>query len=122
MSQQKFFVKNISLLITFTLSTLLIGAEIPAEQIQGTFLGTKTTTDIMAQPEQKDLQTRNPQVVALSFLASSLTDAPGVFPPDTMGAVGPTQFMVVIHERVRTFSKATGRVDGVMGLCKTMSS
>src|SRR5439155_19801006 len=53
------------------------------------------------------------QTVGFSFTAATLADASG-FPPDSMGAVGPTQFLVVINGRVRTFNKSTGSADGVL--------
>src|SRR5881394_917424 len=53
------------------------------------------------------------QTVDFSFTAATLADASG-FPPDPMGAVGPTQFLVVINGRVRTFNKSTGSADGVL--------
>jgi hypothetical protein len=36
------------------------------------------------------------------------------FPPDSMGAVGPTQYMVFVNGRLVTFNKNTGVADGVM--------
>ncbi|HNJ43053.1 MAG TPA: hypothetical protein PKZ53_21400, partial [Acidobacteriota bacterium] len=36
----------------------------------------------------------------------------GAFPPDTMGAVGPTQYCVAVNGRFRTFNKTTGVADG----------
>ena len=42
------------------------------------------------------------------------------FPPDTMGAVGPTQFIVCINGRIKSFNKSTGAADGVMN--STLSS
>src|SRR5262249_39646757 len=53
------------------------------------------------------------QTVADSFTAATLADASG-FPPDPMGAVGPSQFLMVINGRVRTFNKTTGAADGVL--------
>jgi len=53
------------------------------------------------------------QTVGFSFTAATLGDASG-FPPDSMGAVGPAQFLVVINGRVRTFDKVTGTPDGVL--------
>ncbi|MDX2030385.1 MAG: proprotein convertase P-domain-containing protein [Blastocatellia bacterium] len=43
----------------------------------------------------------------LSFNAASLSDT-GAFPPDTMGAVGPSQFLVAVNGRIRVFDKKTG--------------
>src|SRR5688572_28331500 len=36
--------------------------------------------------------------------------------PDTMGAVGPTQYLVVLNSVVRSFNKNTGLQDGVLDL------
>jgi hypothetical protein len=36
----------------------------------------------------------------------------GYFPPDTMGAVGPTQFVVTINGRIVSYNKTTGAADG----------
>ncbi len=55
-----------------------------------------------------------PQTVSTpNFLGATLADT-GAFPPDTMGAVGPTQFVVHVNGRVRTFNKTTGVADGVI--------
>jgi hypothetical protein len=43
-------------------------------------------------------------------------DTGNVTPPDTMGDVGPTQYLVGLNGRVRTISKATGVADGVLDL------
>ncbi|MEA2971729.1 MAG: hypothetical protein QOG82_187 [Actinomycetota bacterium] len=40
----------------------------------------------------------------------------GGFPPDTMGAPGPSQFFVTLTGRMRTFTKATGLADGIVDL------
>ncbi|MDQ4120779.1 MAG: hypothetical protein M3209_04965 [Acidobacteriota bacterium] len=40
----------------------------------------------------------------------------GAFPPDTEGEVGPTQFVVFVNGRLRTFNKTTGVADGVMNV------
>src|SRR5260221_7638109 len=36
------------------------------------------------------------------------------FPPDCMGTVGPTQFVVFVNGRLVTFDKTTGAADGVL--------
>ena len=54
-----------------------------------------------------------PQTIGLNFTGPTLTDT-GSFPPDTMGAVGPTQVVVFVNGRIRTFNKTTGAADGVM--------
>ncbi|HVE56402.1 MAG TPA: carboxypeptidase-like regulatory domain-containing protein [Pyrinomonadaceae bacterium] len=53
-----------------------------------------------------------PQPVALQFTGATLTDT-GAFPPDTMGAVGPSQFVTFVNGRIRSFTKA-GVADGVL--------
>jgi hypothetical protein len=49
----------------------------------------------------------------LNFLGPTLADA-GAFPPDTQGAVGPSQFLVTINGRFRSYDKATGVADGAL--------
>ncbi len=51
----------------------------------------------------------------LNFAGPTLPDA-GAFPPDTMGTVGPAQFIVAINGRLRSYSKTTGVADGVMNV------
>ena len=46
----------------------------------------------------------------LNFTAATYFDCSG-WPPDTMGAVGPTQFVAALNGRVRSFKKATGLAD-----------
>ena len=53
------------------------------------------------------------QTGSTSFTAATLRDT-GAYPPDTMGVVGPTQFVAAVNGRIRTFNKATGTVDGVL--------
>ncbi len=48
----------------------------------------------------------------LAFDGATLTDT-GAFPPDSMGTVGPTQFIVFVNGRIRSFTKA-GVADGVL--------
>ena len=38
----------------------------------------------------------------------------GSVPPDSMGAVRPTQFIVIVNGRIKSFNKTTGVVDGVL--------
>jgi hypothetical protein len=54
-----------------------------------------------------------PQTTAISFTGATLADT-GAFPPDSMGAVGPTQFIVAVNGRFRSFNKTTGVADGVL--------
>src|SRR5262249_15036810 len=45
-----------------------------------------------------------PQIPGTSFTGATLLDT-GAFPPDSMGEVGPMQFIVFVNGRIRTFSK-----------------
>ena len=60
----------------------------------------------------KSQPTRNIHSTALSFDGPNLSET-GAFPPDTMGAVGPTQFGTFVNGRLRSFTKA-GVADGVL--------
>ncbi|HEX8455880.1 MAG TPA: lamin tail domain-containing protein [Pyrinomonadaceae bacterium] len=62
------------------------------------------------------LQPHAPQAVGLNFDTVTGPTETGAFPPDTMGAIGPTQFFVFLNGRMRTFNKATGVADGVMNV------
>ena len=44
----------------------------------------------------------------LNFTGATMADCANSFPPDTMGAVGPTQFLVVLNGRIRVFDKVSG--------------
>jgi hypothetical protein len=50
---------------------------------------------------------------AINFTALTLSDT-FAFPPDSMGAVGPTQYLAVCNGRIRSFLKTTGAMDGVL--------
>ena len=56
---------------------------------------------------------RTPQTLAVNFTGATLADTRS-FPPDSMGAAGPSQFIVAVNGRVRTFNKTTGVADGVL--------
>jgi hypothetical protein len=58
-------------------------------------------------------ETNSAQSVGLNFTAATLVDTQA-FPPDSMGAVGPTQFILAVNGRVRSFDKRTGLADGVL--------
>lgn len=63
-----------------------------------------------------DLMPRAPQIVSTpNFTAATLADT-GAFPPNTMGAVGPTQFIVALNGRIRSFNKTTGAPDGALNV------
>lgn len=55
----------------------------------------------------------NAQDVAFSFLGATLVDTLS-YPPDSMGAAGPSQYIVAVNGRVRSFNKTTGIADGVI--------
>ncbi|HWN10685.1 MAG TPA: DUF4214 domain-containing protein [Pyrinomonadaceae bacterium] len=57
-----------------------------------------------------------PQTISMNFDTVTGPTETGAFPPDTMGAIGPTQFFVFLNGRLRTFNKATGAADGVVNL------
>ena len=50
---------------------------------------------------------------AIAFTGPTLSDT-GSYPPDTMGAVGPAQFIVAVNGRLRSYSKTTGLADGAI--------
>jgi len=54
-----------------------------------------------------------PQTLGVQVAGPTLSDT-GAYPPDTMGAVGPTQFIVAVNGRIRSYDKSTGAADGVM--------
>src|SRR5205814_8663569 len=55
----------------------------------------------------------SPQGISLNFTAATLAET-GSFPPDSMGAVGPSQFILAVNGRIRSFDKNTGIADGVL--------
>ena len=58
----------------------------------------------------------NPQTVSTNFTAATVlgTNPTNAVPPDDMGAVGLTQFIVAVNGRIVTFNKSTGIADGVL--------
>jgi hypothetical protein len=75
---------------------------------------TTTTTAVRggALAPEETTTTTAPQTVGTQFTGATLADS--AFPPDTMGAVGPSQFVVFVNNRIRTFNKTTGAADGVI--------
>jgi len=55
------------------------------------------------------------QSTSVNFTAVTLNDTLA-FPPDSMGAVGPSQVIVAVNGRVRSFNKSTGLADGVLNV------
>src|SRR5438445_188176 len=53
------------------------------------------------------------QTPSTTFTGATLADT-GAFPPDSMGAVGPSQFVVAVNGRLRTFNKASGVADSAL--------
>ncbi len=45
----------------------------------------------------------------LNFTAATLAET-SAFPPDSMGAAGPTQFLLAVNGRIRVFNKSTGAI------------
>lgn len=58
----------------------------------------------------------SPQTPGISFTGATLSGTYPTysFPPDVMGAVGPTQYIVAVNGRIVTFNKTTGAADGVL--------
>lgn len=54
-------------------------------------------------------------MASTNFLATTLADTQA-FPPDTMGAIGPAQFVVTENGRFRSFNKSTGTADNVLNI------
>jgi hypothetical protein len=73
--------------------------------------GATTTAASAAAPVPQTAQT-----VSTKFLGVTGPSETGAFPPDSMGAVGPSQFIVFVNGRLRSFNKATGAADGVMNV------
>ncbi len=50
----------------------------------------------------------SPQTTGLNFTGATLAETAAAFPPDSMGTVGPTQFVVAVNNRIKVFDKTTG--------------
>ena len=57
-----------------------------------------------------------PQSIGVTFDGVTGPNETGAFPPDTMGTVGPSQFIIFVNGRLRSFNKATGVADGVLNV------
>jgi len=55
------------------------------------------------------------QTTGVNFTGATLFDTQA-FPPDSMGAAGPSQFIVAVNGRIRSFNKTTGTADGVLNV------
>ncbi|MCC6651984.1 MAG: T9SS type A sorting domain-containing protein [Candidatus Eisenbacteria bacterium] len=69
-------------------------------------------------PLSRITQPLAPQTIGTSFTAATLsgTNPTLSFPPDNMGAVGPTQFVTFVNGRLVTFNKTTGVADAVLNV------
>lgn len=64
--------------------------------------------------QQRALGLLAPQPIGLNFDTVTGPTETGAFPPDTMGTVGPSQIVVFLNGRLRSFNKTTGAADGVL--------
>ena len=55
-----------------------------------------------------------PQTLGTQFDGATGPTETGAFPPDSTGAVGPTQYFVFLNGRLRTFNKTTGVADAAV--------
>ena len=58
----------------------------------------------------------SPQTTGVTFNGATGPTETGAFPPDVMGTAGPTQFIVFINGRLRSFNKSTGAADGILNV------
>ncbi len=67
---------------------------------------------------EKAAATLNPQTLSTSFTGATVlgTNPTNATPPDSMGAVGPTQYVVGVNGRLVTFNKTTGLADGILNV------
>lgn len=58
----------------------------------------------------------SPQTLGVNFLGATLSGTYPTysFPPDVMGDVGPTQYIVAVNGRIISFNKTTGVADGAI--------
>lgn len=75
----------------------------------------RTVADITAENSQQGTEGSGSlnATPGLSFTGATFSDG-GVFPPDSMGDVGPTQYIVAVNNRLRSFNKTTGLADGAL--------
>ena len=66
-----------------------------------------------SQPRATGGRSRAPQALGTSFTGATLADTNFSFPPDTMGAIGPTQYVVAVNGRIRSFNRS-GVADGAL--------
>jgi hypothetical protein len=71
----------------------------------------RSAASISAPPVDSVPSSGEPQTLGVNFLCANLADT-NTYPPDTMGAAGPSQFLVGVNSRIRSFDKVTGSSDG----------
>src|SRR5207244_1081698 len=72
-----------------------------------------TGEGLVAQPAQtSSAAALTPQTVGTSFLGAHSADS-AFIPPDSMGDIGTTQFLVCVNGRIRTFTRS-GVQDGAL--------
>ncbi|MEI6604318.1 MAG: hypothetical protein WCP35_03335 [Verrucomicrobiota bacterium] len=59
------------------------------------------------------LTPNGPQAMGTNFIGPMLTDTRS-YPPDSMGAVGPSQFIVAVNGCLRSYNKSTGIADNYL--------
>lgn len=59
------------------------------------------------------LTPNGPQAMGTNFIGPTLTDTRS-YPPDSMGAVGPSQFIVAVNGCFRSYNKSTGIADNYL--------
>src|SRR5207237_780455 len=77
--------------------------------------GSSTVTGSPSLPQPLSPHRLNAQIVNsnLNFTGANFNDCSG-WPPDTMGAIGPTQFILALNGRIRSFNKTNGLADGAI--------
>jgi len=106
-----------SVVIDPRVSSARIGWEV-AQPDRTNLLENADSPDVTAWPQLGESNVHptvpfSPQIPDLGFTGATLTDT-GSFPPDDMGSVGPSQFIVFVNGRLRSFNKVTGAADGVL--------
>ncbi len=92
-------------------TNLPVNAGSPDAEVFGTMIpGGRAASPLAAN------QVLSPQPIGVNVTTATLSGTyPTLsFPPDNMGAVGPTQFLVFVNGRLLSLNKATGAPDGVL--------
>lgn len=74
------------------------------------------SSDAAAASEDRNGPPRVAQTAASPNVDVATFADTGALPPDTMGDIGPTQYLVGLNGRLRTISKTTGVADGTVNL------